>query len=376
MPYLPREFEQRRKGRTPDIVGEEGALIHDGPYWIKRWTSSHEQGFGIPHREREVSVAPPHWAKFQFWQNKVIHDLLPDLAIDIVAGYDPRIHKEADGTHSFAVERGKPATISRDIPVQGEMPTQYMNTVHGLYHRTAPKFDQIRNTHGDDVSPELRAEYDTDWEETEDKLVQMIKAEEFRWFQGDQGDLTGPGVTERFFRTLEDKVRAVNPRSPILQLLRIGVVPVHPSFNFIPRESTQSSNRPDGTFVEMRIMNFNRTRLSIQNLAPHDREKAQRSFERFCLYNDICGMYNQLMITLLQTENGETMDDTTHTLLYQLLERVLEYGRAGNLQYYNQVMNAVTPYICNLIATAPNISFLNESLRSCVQGQWSFGKSR
>lgn len=374
MPHIPAYYERARQGKKPDVLGEEGALFRNGAFWIKRWTNAHEQGFGVPNRHQESSIVPPHWTKFQYWQGKLISTFVPEHSIDIAAGYDPRIYVAADGSRAFDVSRGKPVTISRNVPIEGEMPQQYVERVHGLYRRTSSQFDNIRQS--PEVDMNVREAYDTDWDRTEDQLLRMIAAEEFRWFQGDQGDLRDAQTLESFFRNLENRIQNINPRSPILKLLRIGVVPIHPAFNFIPREPAQTTTRPDGTFLEMRVMHFQRMQLAIHQLPEREQRKAQRIFNRFAIYNDMCAAYNQLMLGLLTTGKGGEINTRTYTLFYQLLERVAEYGRKGDLQQFHIANYEVSRYIQDAIRAARSMNQVHEAAELCLNSRWEFQRRR
>jgi len=368
MPLLQRKFERARAGKTPDVMGEEGALYKDGPYWIKRWSSSHEQGFGISDRYIETSVVSPHWTKFQFWQNQVIHTLFPDMTLDIVASYDPRIKKEDDKTLSFSTQGGKPTTISRDVPVKGSAAQGYQDVVHGLYKETAPDFDTIRNTVGteNDVDPEVRQRYDTVWEDAEDRLLEMLGTEEFRLFQGDIREETqGPGGLEKYQLKLEAKIRELNPKSQTLALMKAGICPVHPAINFVPREpDSDSEMSPDGTFLELRIMNFPRMERYIRKLPEKERRRVEGKWNKFMVYNDASGMFDSLLMHIIMEGKCSFPNSEVETLIYHLIDALVQKSDNGkNIRRYGMAMSRIDRETRQLISRAETEEELKQVFR-------------
>lgn len=358
-----------REGQTPDVLGEEGALFHNDAFWIKRWTYEHGQNLEINDRHQEASTIGPHYAKFQYYQNKLIHTLFSENTIDIVAGYDPRITKDEDGGHSFSLEGGKPTTVSKHVEVEGQIAEDYQDTVHSMYAETAGDYEAIKRSQGG-VDPELRERYDSTFDDVDDKLREMINAEEFKLYQGDFGDLTDPKVMEGFLRRLSTETRKINPKSPILEMLKAGVVPVHPSINFIPRESRDQSKKPDGTFLELKLFGFDRMEQYIRRLRRHDPEKhakAQRMFEKFKIFNDINGMYDRLLGEFLNHDKLEYLDDEVINLLYQLTEKVLRASDEGDLINYNRVMNTEITSCIRLISSAQSLEQFTAGLRRQVE---------
>ncbi|MDP3970868.1 MAG: hypothetical protein Q8P90_04150, partial [bacterium] len=252
-PLLPQNFERMRQDKEPDVIGEEGALFHFGSHWLKQWSSAHEQGVSVPDRHAENSSLSPYWHKMQFYENKLINGLFPDNTIHISAGYDNRITKDGD-EHRFTMKGEKPATISEDATGDGERAEKYRSIVYPLYRDTKHTLDAIRT--GRDFNDRFADRYDKAFDEAEDKLLENLDAEEFRLFHGYHPELAH-GV-EGLISHLEKEVKKINPDSDVLELLKAGIVPMHPSLNFVPDEDQSGGRGPRGTYLELTIMSVGR----------------------------------------------------------------------------------------------------------------------
>lgn len=335
MPILPGEIQRKIQEKPlPDIVGEEGLLhevsLNANAYFAKRWNTLHEKGFGSADRYQENSPLSPYTHKVKYWEYKAIHTLFPDVTVQLVGGYDPRIRKTPDGKHSFSLEGGKPVTVSRAVPKDTELARDQQARIKEFYDTSAPVFDQLRLRRSEDEPPEgepdaLREQYDDLFARIDEETRELIQAPEFQFFQG-QGDtsLTIEGM-EALLGKIEQSVHALNPNSPILKMIRAGIVPIHPEVNFIPRESNTDGTTPAGTFIELGIISPPRL---YQYIEQTQNTKAARATERMLLYQMLDRIFDEATRFGLLTEGKFALYNTeAQNALFQVTE---EYKQLGN----------------------------------------------
>lgn len=361
MPIIPRQYEKAWHSQPHDVQGEEGTLysLRERDEWLKRWTYAHEQGLGIPERRAEASTLSPYWAKLQFYQAKLIHRLFPENTIQLKGAYDARIKLNKDqqreerahsyislgrgaqgrapgqeAGHSFDFVGGKPSTVSRAVDTGHPAAQRYTNIVYPMYQETAPMFEQIRRTPEHALDPELRRRYDQIFDDADVQLHKNVGAPEFTLLQGFI-DVRTLEELEAYIQSVEQKIREINPNSPILRFLEAGIAPVHPSLNFIPDAEQNGKDKPAGTFLELKIMHPARFAKHIES--QHD-ARTTKLFERFRLMHSLDVFFTRLFyITAQDQEKAQLLfDPEIATALFRITERIRQVVEKNpeQLEYY------------------------------------------
>ncbi|MBI4407243.1 MAG: hypothetical protein HY565_01970 [Candidatus Kerfeldbacteria bacterium] len=233
--------------RTPDKRGEEGRIYFFGtpenPLVLKEWYRTHRQVKHETEDAKRIPVSPFHH-KAVFYEMTIIHELFPDHTVGIVGGVDPRLTTGSDGEIQFDPTADVPMTVTKRAQGDTELLKRYdaivdagYAIIHGLQDNGL----------------------------TEDKKLAMYLA----------GQAVDHAVVDEFgpelinggadVATALATARAINPTSIIVKMLERGITPVHPQFNFVPRQAKVNDLPPYGTFVELRILDPQRLSASLAN---------------------------------------------------------------------------------------------------------------
>ncbi len=321
MPIQPQEIKRSvdRKSR-PDTMGEEGILHiveqNDERYFAKQWYKNHDTQLAVSP-EHGGSPMSPYWHKLKFYEYQLIHDVFPDATVEMVGGFDPRIKKEADGSHSFDMSSGRPFTVTKEVLGDPIKTAQVRNVLDQAYALMLPYRDAVRGRPKNDAGEAafMRVVFKAD------QAIQEILGKELHLeqFQG--------GYTSKEFERLIATVKQVDPNSRMIALLECGVVPIHPEFNFIPGTKETHPQSPHGVFIECAIRDINRFRLGvnkrfIQPQQAADKAALNAKMERYLLYRTLDQMFDHFLRTPLGPKEAWKFDPAVQTAIFHLLEYV------------------------------------------------------
>lgn len=271
MPILP-SIEHRLRGVEPHLIGDEGIVhrveLEDRAYFVKHWYAAHPQTHGsepyylpattfltqqgidleqLKPKPDTTQTFSPFWAKLIHAEQGVIHTLFPEHTVAIEAAYDPRIDATQD--HTFDPRRGLPVTVSRAV----EADPNKMPAIEAILEKV---YNHI-------------AEHTTTtsvFDSTIDRTVLNALAKEIETITGEHLHLESSDkkLTKKmdWLDLIIDYVKKVAPDSVLIDMLRAGILPMHPEINFIPT-AEQKSKPPHGVIIEAHIVNSQRLKKAI-----------------------------------------------------------------------------------------------------------------
>src|SRR3989344_5068162 len=93
------------------------------------------------------------------------------------------------------------------------------------------------------------------------------------------------------------EARKVNPQSPIVKFLEFGIIPIHPEFNFIPNDQTETAERPHGVFLELSLIDQERFITGVNSSLPADKAKSViNRVKRFAFYQSLDIAFDSLIV--------------------------------------------------------------------------------
>lgn len=231
--------------RTPDKRGEEGRVYFFGtpenPLALKEWYRTHSQAKFEGEKAKRIPISPFHH-KAVYYEMKIIHELFPEHTVGIVGGVDQRLTTGPDGEIQFDPKAGLPMTVTQRAQGDEALLKRYDAIVDAGY----AIIHQLKDAG-------LTGETTLEMHQTGWAVDEAITAEFGPELRDGGMDVTGALAA----------AKAVNPASIIVQMLERGIAPVHPQFNFVPRQAKPADRAPYGTFVELRIMDQKRLRASL-----------------------------------------------------------------------------------------------------------------
>ncbi len=243
-----KDIDLMRK-RTPDKRGEEGRIYFFGtpenPLVLKEWYHTHRQVGHAAESNKRIPLSPFHH-KAVFYEMNIIHALFPDHTVGIVGGVDPRLTTGPGGEIQFDPSADVPITVTKKALGDEELLKRYDAIVDAGYAI-------IHGLKDSGLTDEKKLEmHSTAW--AVDQAVVDIFGPELENATAGHG-----GNVEAALQA----ARSVNPNSMIVKMLERGIAPVHPQFNFVPRQAKPNDVAPYGTFVELRIMDSERLKDSL-----------------------------------------------------------------------------------------------------------------
>lgn len=357
MPILPREINRQieRKAR-PDVVGEEGRLyrLEQGLY-AKAWQGSHEASL-YRHTPEELAVLSPYFAWRKFSEARLIHEASPANTLEMVMAYDSRVQRNSDGTYRFSDSTASPVTVSRAVEPTGNRPAERRRAIiERMYSDLEPLRDQIRQ---EGLESNAAKEYTAIFAQCEKKLHDLLQSPEFRLFQRRQSPaLHAAEDLERDFRRMEKAVKKLNPRSPILRLLRYGITPIHPLVNFIPHDTT-SGARPQGTFIEMVILDIHRYKTALQQDHPKDFAAREQKVDYYFVLTLLNMLYDRCTEMTTDTNLRRVMRED----LFRMTERLRRIAAKRGMVVFVQLEQQVEQHLLRVLAASPLAADLQNSL--------------
>lgn len=343
MPILPREIQRKiRENPLPDIVGEEGFLneaeLNHSDYFVKRWNAVHDKGFAELDRHKEGSPLSPYLHKAKFWEYKVINSLFPDRTVRLAGGYDPRITKNEDGTHSFDSSVDKPVTISHAVPKRTEQASRQQARIKEFYAASAPILDQLRARHSEPPEGEpdpLRQQYEDLFTDIDAESREVLNAPEFQFFQTNGTVFLDNEGMEAMLKKLHTDIRRINPNSSILPFLPAGIAPIHPEVNFIPRNNNPDGSTPAGTFIELGIVSPPRLFNYIRR---QNNPRVEKATSRMLVYQMLDRIFDTAVRYFITEGKMGLYTPEVQTALFRLTEQYRELATRLGLQvaYNNQ----------------------------------------
>ena len=336
MPISPGNIERQMKQKgQPDKMGEEGALflidknefpVEPGKY-AKKWKMAPDKNPLIsdprwrldPDYKLEIanpesrSIMSPFWARSKFYEYKVMNSLFPDNTVKFIGAYDNRITKNDDGEYEFDITSGNPVSVSEEVIATGDKAVKRDEIIEAAYEKMF-KFHNDTNS-GLFADEEERQQFKA-------VVAQVDK---------DAAELLGQGLRTDETQGMDfdeaiEYYRSKNPNSAAVNFLEHGISPVHPAFNFIPRErdSSMPADAPAGIYIELKII---RPELlmekveSRQDLDEKQKEKLMEYFRKFVINANLDAIFDAIMLS------GDFGDIKVNKRVQSALFNLLEVSR-------------------------------------------------
>ena len=296
---MPLEFNKIKnllaKKEKPKHVGEEGIinLVSSGlgdqrKFFAKQWYAGNDLKGLASKIESGESPCSPYWVKLKFYEYALIHEIFPDITLSVAGAYDPRITKEEDGTHHFSYQAGRPVTISRIVEGDPEEKSKRDEVINkgynALFKYREDTNHEIHTTQADrKILYEVVGRVD---KEMQDMFGRELSIPKF------DAALSANYVVDNLLK----EARTINPNSPMVKLLEFGIVPIHPEFNFIPNKQDDNTEKPQGVFIELSLMDLDRFLNSIEKeFGEKKLRKIDDKGKRFMIYEALDEAYDMLM---------------------------------------------------------------------------------
>ena len=154
-----------------------------------------------------------------------------------------------------------------------------------------------------------------------------------------------------------------------MKLLRAGIVPIHPTMNFIPRDPPAGEALPAGTFLELKVMNFSRLFDYVEELPLPKRKRMMERVDKLIVYNDLNMVYDYLFTQILLQQKDRFIDAESETYLYEILEKVLAAAADDKtLQEFRRRRNTATRLVTDVIKQATTKPEFTNGLHQVAQG--------
>lgn len=330
MPFLPREVRQRidrrqKETKGHDWLGEEGILHRvsfDGEgqkrYVAKQWYSTAEKRQGMPI-ESGGSPTSPYWHKVKFHEYGLIHSAFPDQTVEIVAGFDERIHRGPNGEYNFVFQTGRPVTMTKEVEADPTLMAERDAIVDPLYERMFAYHTATQ--HGRTATPEQRAQFYHVIAQANVELDQLFGPELMQLpVVAHEGEsISSIDVTT--VRQVAEKLTVTDPTNPLAHFWQYGILAIHPQLNFIPEGAGGPPGKVRGKYIEFII--FDLQRFHDQWNREHSPEETARvvpKITRYYMYRVLDDLFCR--IVLLGSYNTQLHLDTpeVQTAVFHITE--------------------------------------------------------
>jgi hypothetical protein len=326
MPFTPNRIDRaiRRRKQSlreqqlrKDPVGEEGVLskveISGAQYMAKEWRGGHRfaeqrKSTVIFDADGERASVSPFWFKLKKLEHTLMHRAVPDLVPEIVAGYDPRFVRTQDGKTTFdPTIPGRPVTMAPFIESSAPEAAPTAAVLEQAYAEASGFYDidseGIRRPRpgGNPYTPLLLGiKYDA--------LLEQEFGELGPTFFDSTKPVQSMSVAIAYF---EDS----HPNSPLLPLLRAGIVPHHPQWNFIPTGRNEGGHMR-GVIVEASVGDPERLISAIRDRErgtipaaeqQNELRKLRAAVNRLALYRFLDQMYDDEVTDYLRTPKADRL---------------------------------------------------------------------
>lgn len=311
------EDEQERK------YGEEGILsrieLNQKSYFAKQWRGKHYEGGNINvsysyDEKMDFSPVSPFWAKLKYYESSLLNQALPGLTIDIATAFDPRIKKNEKGDLEFDFTKGLPVTLSKDVEGDPSLRADRDKIIDSTYEEYFDHFEPDENgiLRSKNFLSSLQVLFRAD-AAMQERFGKEFSLNEFDWDN-----------VSASFRRLKEKVVAINPDSPIVEMLDAGVMPTHPEFNFIPTQETERG--VEGVFIEVAIADLDRfyDHLLKDVDTPKRQQKIKNRFNRYVLLRKLDQIYDELLVSMnYGDKESVTRDKEVVNEVFRILNELL-----------------------------------------------------
>ena len=286
----------KKKEGVPDKMGEEGiinavysGLDNEREFFAKQWYRVNTGKRILSSPESRESPCSPYWVKAKYYEYNAMHDVFPEVVVSMAGAFDPRITRRKNRTYHFSYEKGRPVTLTRIVkgnPVDVEKRDQVIDKAYDkmlAYHRDTK--------HGLQAQPnETRILFEIVGQA--DKEMQDLFGRELH-----ASCIDSSLAPHYAIEMLLKQARKVNPQSPIVKFLEFGIIPIHPEFNFIPNDQTETAERPHGVFLELSLIDQERFITGVNSSLPADKAKSViNRVKRFAFYQSLDIAFDSLIV--------------------------------------------------------------------------------
>ncbi len=322
MPFTPESILKAIKDshQTPKR-GEEGILhgiaLGDKRLYAKEWRGKHFEGEHIApesysYEDRsEMTPVSPFWFKLKYYEGLLLDTAFPGQTLRVHAAYDPRISVD-EQVSNFAFGHGRPITITPAVESGSDAQKRRDELIDTTYNEYFAHFQP--NDRGILKSKNMLGMVclqRADWQML-DELGEEFMGQEVHW--------DNPTKT---LHEWERAITAINPRSIIIDFLRSGLLPNHPTFNFIPTQE-RSERGAEGVFIEVVILDpeLLRRRLLERDSSPEYQKQINWKINRYLLFKALDEAYDELFLAQHSSDGTLKHDPEILNQVFRLLERI------------------------------------------------------
>ncbi len=282
-----------RENKQPLKKGEEGILhpiqLSDQEYFAKVWRGKHFDNYSSLSYETEANKTSvsPFWHKVKFYEGVLLSDAFPEQTLRVHAAFEPRIKNEPDKV-SFTYESGRPITVTKKVQGEEGVQKKRDEIMDAFYDDHLPSFkpDEKGILRNPDVYASILKIADADIK-MQSIFGKILSFQNFR----------EKNPTESLLRIAQE-IRAEYPKSSLAEMCESGLVPAHPTFNFIPTKEN-NEHGPQGVFIEVAIADLDLLRKKLLSTceSEKDRSSVERKIGRYVLFSTLDKIYDNLFIS-------------------------------------------------------------------------------
>lgn len=336
----PEELRREVEPQIPDQAradfrGEEAFLsrvqVQGEPHWAKSWYRTHadlrRHGLTMPLRMNAAALSP-FFHRVRELEYNIMHQAFPEVTVDMVGAYDPRIQSEENG-NVFNMLGGRPVTVTAEAQGDDILAPQVMQVKRDVFYARIIPYVDDRRGRG------LRVE-------SNDPTIMAARADADRRIQqivGPHVHLTGPndpGFGSQSSFQIRSRLAQRSPKNVMIDMIDAGIMPTHPEFNFVPGDRETHPRPPHGTFLEMQIYDPEKLRQWFirqgrsGSMSKEQVDQVTANLDEYLHCMELDYLYTDLALSLPwgPRENWK-LDKDVQTAIYQLVETISEAWERG-----------------------------------------------
>jgi hypothetical protein len=278
----PSQIEALVANMQPTTKGEEGLLYLVEGNYVKKWRGGHFNNFTynvftvIHSDDTPGSPQSPYKHAREFYQAKLVQLAFPNVTLDVVCAYDPRIQGPIDQVRTFDPLAGRPTTITPEVVAHPELGRARDQIMKKFYDRFLGEIWQP-NGHGRMEGRNIGLH----------RKTVALAEQEIEDILGNFGVVfisAGPSTIRNVNKMLKEKRTA-------FELISYGILPVHPEFNFIPTAESHPTYGPQGVFIEVELVDEKRYFQMIGKRKDVDQRRVTELMKAYCMYKKLDNEY-------------------------------------------------------------------------------------